>query len=253
MNVSPTLRLSWRIRALGSHPTKQSGGISSWHRCLHYARQLSTQPRTPPSRFKRLKTLAYLSIGLATVYTADNKWYASSITRTLRTFTTGVLVATDYKVNFRAHPPFANSIADVHARNAGRIYDLLRANGGIYLKIGQAIAMQSAVLPPEFQERFATFFDDAPMNGWDSVRKVIEEDFGKPVEEVFGIGEERGGGVIETRASASASVAQVHWARLPDGREVAVKVQMRRSDSRWDGTCGPSSMLSFPAKRLFPY
>jgi aarF domain-containing kinase len=32
---------------------------------------------------------------------------------------------------------------------------------------------------------------------------------------------------MEKRARASASVAQVHWARLADGREVAIKVQKR--------------------------
>jgi aarF domain-containing kinase len=199
---------------------------------------LSTRPPpTSPSRLKRsLKPLTYLTVGLAIAYTVDTKWYASSVTRTLRTFTTGVLVALDYKLNFRAHPPFAQSIAHLHGRNAERIYDLLRANGGLYLKIGQAIAMQSAILPPEFQERFARFFDDAPMNEWESVRRVIEEDFGKSVEEVFGLGEERGGGVMETTARASASVAQVHWARLPDGREVAVKVQKREIKQQvgWD-------------------
>jgi len=87
--------------------------------------------------------------------------------------------------------------------------------------------MQSAVLPPEFQRMFARMFDDAPQDEWEAVERVIREDFGKSVEEVFGVsfaGAE-GKGVMERTARASASVAQVHWARLPDGREVAVKIQ----------------------------
>lgn len=108
------------------------------------------------------------------------------------------------------------------------MFDLLRHNGGLYLKIGQAIAMQSAIMPPEFQKMFSRMFDDAPQNSWDEVEKVIREDFGgRSVQEVFGVsfaGEEAKG-VIETTARASASVAQVHWARLPDGREVALKIQ----------------------------
>lgn len=32
---------------------------------------------------------------------------------------------------------------------------------------------------------------------------------------------------MERKARASASVAQVHWAKLPDGREIAIKVQKR--------------------------
>jgi len=137
------------------------------------------------------------------------------------------MVVIDYKINFRAHPPFANSVEDVHARNAERLSELLRTNGGLYLKIGQAIAMQSAILPPQFQKMFARMFDDAPQNTWAEVEQVIREDFGKSPEEVFGVSftGEAGKGVMERTARASASVAQVHWARLADGREVAIKIQ----------------------------
>lgn len=137
-------------------------------------------------------------------------------------------MATDYKLNFRAHP-FIGTLEDLHRRNAERLFNLLHQNGGLYLKIGQAIAMQSAVLPPEFQKMFARMFDDAPQNDWADVETVIREDFGKSPEEVFGVSfsSEPGKGVMEKKARASASVAQVHWARLADGREVAIKVQKR--------------------------
>ncbi|KAJ4286698.1 hypothetical protein N0V90_012950 [Kalmusia sp. IMI 367209] len=143
----------------------------------------------------------------------DREFNASALTRSFRTFKTGLVIGLDYKINFRAHPPLANSIEELHARNAQRIFDLLRYNGGLYLKIGQAIAMQSAVLPPQFQKMFAKMFDDAPQNEWAEVEKVVREDFGKSVEEVFGVsftGEE-GKGLVEKTARASASVAQVGW------------------------------------------
>lgn len=152
-------------------------------------------------------------------------------------------MAADYKLNFRPEPlPIIGSkagIPELHRRSAERMFDLLRHNGGLYLKIGQAIAMQSAVLPPEFQKMFARMFDDAPQDEWEKVEKVIREDFGgKSVEEVFGVsfaGVE-GKGVMERTARASASVAQVHWARLPDGREVAIKIQKPaiRKQIKWD-------------------
>lgn len=98
--------------------------------------------------------------------------------------------------------------------------------------------MQSAVLPPEFQKMFGRMFDDAPQDDWKDVEAVIREDFGKSVEEVFGVsftGKE-GMGLMERKARASASVAQVHWARLPDGREVAIKIQKREIAKQisWD-------------------
>jgi aarF domain-containing kinase len=196
----------------------------------------------PARTYKRLRKwtrrLVYLSLLAGGIYTLDRTLYASALTRCLRTFSLGILVAADYKINFRPDPPFAASLEAVHVRNAQRLFDLLRTNGGLYLKIGQAIAMQSAVLPPEFQKMFARMFDDAPQNDWSDVERVVREDFGKSVEEVFGVsfsGEE-GRGVMERKARASASVAQVHWARLSDGREVAIKIQKREIEMQvgWD-------------------
>jgi aarF domain-containing kinase len=212
------------------------------------------QPLVPPSpeslgkaapakEYKRSikwgRRLLNVCLVTGTLYFIDSQFYASSITRSLRTFGLGVVVAADYKLNFRPEPWFGGDIVDLHARNAERLFNLLHQNGGLYLKIGQAIAMQSAVLPPEFQKMFAKMFDDAPQNSWSDVEKVIREDFGgKSPEEVFGVSfsNERGKGVMEKRARASASVAQVHWARLEDGREVAIKIQKREIAQQvgWD-------------------
>ncbi|PHH67835.1 hypothetical protein CDD83_6379 [Cordyceps sp. RAO-2017] len=173
------------------------------------------------------------------VYAVDRHVYASGFGRTLRTFGTTLLVAVDYKINFRPQPLTVGSVPELHARNAERLFDLLRANGGLYLKIGQAIAMQSAVLPPEFQKMFSRMFDDAPQDDWHDVETVIRQDFGgRSVQDVFGVSftGHDGMGLMERKARASASVAQVHWARLPDGREVAVKVQKREIAKQisWD-------------------
>lgn len=180
-----------------------------------------------------------LSLALTALYVADIYTYDACLTRTFRTFYAGLATAVDYKLNFRENPIFADSLEEVHARNARRLFHLLSANGGLYIKLGQAIAMQSAVLPPEFQKMFSTLFDDAPHNSWDEVRRVIRDDFGREVEDVFGVefdlddidtnidnGKPRKGR-MERDPRASASVAQVHWARLADGREVAIKIQKR--------------------------
>ena len=187
---------------------------------------------------KLLRRLFYLSLFGAAVYGVDTQFYDASLTRTLRTFRIGALIALDYQLNFRADPWIGDSVADVHLRSAQRIFDLLRANGGLYTKIGQAIAMQSAVLPPEFQKMFSRMFDDAPQNDWKNVEQVIREDFGQTPEQVFGVSftGDPTKGVMERTAKASASVAQVHWARLPDGREVAIKIQKREiaRQVNWD-------------------
>ena len=175
------------------------------------------------------RRLLRLAVVGGVVYLVDRQVYASGLLRSFRTFSTGLVVALDYKLNFRPDPWIAGDVNALHARSAHRVFDLLQSNGGLYLKIGQAIAMQSAVLPPEFQKMFAKMFDDAPQDDWKDVEAVIREDFGKSVEEVFGVSftGKDGMGLMERKAKASASVAQVHWAKLPDGREVAVKVQKR--------------------------
>lgn len=222
---------------------------------------------TPAKTYHRtrkwLRRLVYLSLATGVVYAIDSQFYASSLTRTARTFSLGLIVALDYKINFRPNPPLASSIAAVHTRNAERLSDLLRQNGGLYLKIGQAIAMQSAILPPEFQKMFSRMFDDAPQNDWKDVEKVIREDFGKSPEEVFGVSfsGDPTKGVMERRARASASVAQVHWARLADGREVAIKIQKREiaQQIQWDlwafkvVTWIYSKVFDIPFYSLVPY
>lgn len=197
-----------------------------------------TPAKTYPRTRRWARRLIYLALGTSALYGVDRQFYASSISRSARTFGLGLIVALDYKINFRPNPPLAPSIPALHARNAERLAGLLQSNGGLYLKIGQAIAMQSALLPPEFQKMFAKMFDDAPQNDWKDVEQVIREDFGKSPEEVFGVSfsGDPNKGVMERKARASASVAQVHWARLQDGTEVAVKVQKREiaHQTGWD-------------------
>ncbi|KAF3026020.1 hypothetical protein E8E15_000718 [Penicillium rubens] len=256
-------------------PTGICPSIWRPHRYVHSSQ---FQPFVPPSpsslgkpkeakTYKRtirwLRRIIYVSLATGVAYGIDSQFYASSLTRTARTFSLGILVALDYKINFRPHPPLASSIGAVHARNAERLSDLLRHNGGLYLKIGQAIAMQSAILPPEFQAMFSRMFDDAPQNDWKDIEKVIREDFGKSPEEVFGISFTGAPdkGVMERKARASASVAQIHWARLQDGTEVAIKIQKREivQQLAWDlwafkvVTYIYSKMFDIPFYSLVPY
>ncbi|KAI9821473.1 MAG: hypothetical protein M1832_003320 [Thelocarpon impressellum] len=234
---------TWRafVRASGRSSLKRSLQTQHFQPFIPPPPSSLSKPGTPKT-YTRLRKytrrLVYLGLATGTLFALDRQFYASSFARSTRTFGLGLVVALDYKINFRPEPPFAESIAALHARNAERLSDLLRTNGGLYLKIGQAIAMQSAVLPPEFQRMFARMFDDAPQNEWRDVDRVIREDFGRSPEEVFGVSFDGDPtkGRMERTARASASVAQVHWARLADGREVAIKVQKREIAQQvgWD-------------------
>jgi predicted unusual protein kinase regulating ubiquinone biosynthesis (AarF/ABC1/UbiB family) len=59
--------------------------------------------------------------------------------------------------------------------------------------------------------------DSAPSLPIDEIRIVLDEDMGRPIEEIFT--------EFDDKAIAAASLAQVHRARLLTGEEVAVKIQ----------------------------
>ncbi|KAI8176011.1 protein kinase-like protein [Colletotrichum sp. SAR 10_77] len=132
------------------------------------------------------------------------------------------LVGLDYKLHLGSKPYIAGVPVDVlHERNARRVCDMLKSNGGLYLKAGQAMAMQGSVLPECYQQRLSELFDDATPAPWSDVEAIIWEDFGQTVDQLFGP-------TVEREPRAAASIAQVHYARLPDGREIAIKVQRRQ-------------------------
>jgi predicted unusual protein kinase regulating ubiquinone biosynthesis (AarF/ABC1/UbiB family) len=109
-----------------------------------------------------------------------------------------------------------------HEELADHALDLLGSLRGGAMKIGQlASFVDVELVPPEFravyQDRLAQLRDAAPPMSWPKIRRLLEGEWEAPIESLF---EE-----FEQGASAAASIGQVHRARLPDGRRVAVKVQ----------------------------
>ncbi|MCB0876316.1 MAG: AarF/ABC1/UbiB kinase family protein [Solirubrobacterales bacterium] len=93
---------------------------------------------------------------------------------------------------------------------------------GAAMKIGQVLS--TVELPglseegqAEFRAALAKLRDDAPKFGFDDIRKVVEEDLGRPIGTAFA--------GFETEAFAAASIGQVHRATTHEGEAVAVKVQ----------------------------
>ncbi|KAL3293927.1 abc1 domain protein [Colletotrichum asianum] len=177
-------------------------------------------PRKPTRIFRKL---LYLLGGLGLAGYATDRFYLGSVgMRSARAYGTMALVGLDYKLHLGSEPYIAGVPIDVlHERNARRVCDMLKSNGGLYLKAGQAMAMQGSVLPRCYQMRLSELFDDATPAPWSDVEAVIWEDFGKTADQLFGP-------AVEREPRAAASIAQVHYARLPDGREIAIKVQRRQ-------------------------
>ncbi|HEY8123695.1 MAG TPA: AarF/UbiB family protein, partial [Myxococcota bacterium] len=88
---------------------------------------------------------------------------------------------------------------------------------GPYAKLGQLAAVRVDVLAPEARAALLALRDDVPPLPAAWIRTCVERELGAPLEQRFAR--------FDARPLGAASIAQVHGARLPDGREVAVKVQ----------------------------
>ena len=92
------------------------------------------------------------------------------------------------------------------------------ALGPTFIKLGQIISSGNGVpVPPELVEEFKRCRDQVPAESFADVQRTVEEDLGRPLDEVFRS--------FDPKPLAAASIAQVHAACLRSGEEVVVKVQ----------------------------
>jgi ubiquinone biosynthesis protein len=89
--------------------------------------------------------------------------------------------------------------------------------GPTYIKLGQIISGGEGLFPTELVAEFKLLRDRVPPEEFDRVRRVIEMDLGRSLDDVFAS--------FDRTPVAAASIAQVHAARLRTGEEVVVKVQ----------------------------
>ena len=97
-----------------------------------------------------------------------------------------------------------------------RIRRALEDLGPIYVKFGQILSTRRDLLPDDIADELARLQDEVPPFPGAQARAIIDKALGSPVGEVFA--------EFSEKPLASASIAQVHAARLQDGREVVVKV-----------------------------
>lgn len=97
-----------------------------------------------------------------------------------------------------------------------RLRTALERLGPIFVKFGQVLSTRRDLLPPDIADELARLQDRVPPFPGAQARAFVERAFGRPIEAVFAR--------FDAEPVASASVAQVHFGQLLDGREVAVKV-----------------------------
>jgi ubiquinone biosynthesis protein len=95
--------------------------------------------------------------------------------------------------------------------------EMLDELGPTFVKFGQLLSTRPDIVPPDIIVELQALQDDVRPFPYDDVERVVQEDLGLTVEQLFS--------EFDPMPIAAASIGQVHRATLPNGRRVAVKVQ----------------------------
>ena len=109
-----------------------------------------------------------------------------------------------------------NWVRRAQSPRAVRLRRALEDLGPIFVKFGQILSTRRDLLPEDIAGEFASLQDRVPPFPGETAAAIVRAEIGRPVEEIFS--------AFSREPLASASIAQVHAARLHDGREVVVKV-----------------------------
>ncbi len=94
---------------------------------------------------------------------------------------------------------------------------MLQQLGPTYVKIGQMVSSRAEALPAAWQDELAKLQNTVPPFPTAKAHEMIQAELHRPADELYA--------TFDDEALAAASLAQVHRATLPDGREVVVKIQ----------------------------
>ena len=122
-----------------------------------------------------------------------------------------------FRARFHSDAWVTHNLRQVNLRNARRIERTIIELQGLFIKVGQLISIMTNFLPEEFRRELEGLQDSVPPRPYVDIEERIIEELGKPPDELFSH--------FERRPIASASIGQVHLAKLTDGSKVAVKVQ----------------------------
>lgn len=127
---------------------------------------------------------------------------------------------------------------------AVRIRRSLEELGPIFVKFGQNLSTRRDLLPVDIADELTRLQDQVPPFPGKHARAILEKSYGVPLEQLFEY--------FDERPLASASIAQVHVAKLHDGREVVVKVLRPNIDKVIRRDLGLLYTLAELADRYWP-
>lgn len=89
--------------------------------------------------------------------------------------------------------------------------------GPVFIKVGQILSTRPDIMPVQYITALEKLQENVPTFDFKEAKKIIEDEIGQPVQEVFQS--------VEEKPIASASLSQVHFAVLKSGEKVAIKIQ----------------------------
>ncbi|XP_053080759.1 aarF domain-containing protein kinase 1 isoform X1 [Acinonyx jubatus] len=165
-----------------------------------------------------------------------------------RAVATTAVISYDYLTSLRSVPygseEYLQLLSKVHLRSARRLCELCCANRGTFIKVGQHLGALDYLLPEEYTSTLKVLHSQAPQSSMQEVRRVIREDLGKEIHDLFMS--------FDDTPLGAASLAQVHKAVLHDGRTVAVKVQHPKVQAQSSKDILLMEVLVLAVKQLFP-
>jgi aarF domain-containing kinase len=105
----------------------------------------------------------------------------------------------------------------IHKHYAPQVLAAILDLKGIYVKLGQIMSQRPDMAPDVYREAFKVLLDGVNGVSGPEARAMVEENLGVPIDSIFSY--------FDDVPIGSASIAQVHYARLLNGKEVVVKVQ----------------------------
>ncbi|GAX82134.1 hypothetical protein CEUSTIGMA_g9562.t1 [Chlamydomonas eustigma] len=139
---------------------------------------------------------------------------------------------------------YAEQLRILHTQLATSLLHVCKQNGGVYIKAGQFAGAFGAV-PREYRFILSQLEDKAKPRPFKAIKKVLESELGSDRAETLFI-------EFDEQATAAASLAQVHRARLVNGVEVAVKLQYPGLRSAVKADLGIMKRLTALAGIFFP-
>ncbi len=104
----------------------------------------------------------------------------------------------------------------LRATPAERVRMVIEELGPTFIKLGQILSTRGDIIPADFIDELEKLQDTVPPTDFALIQEQIEKELGTPLNDSFP--------TFDPAPVASASLGQVHFATLPDGQEVAVKV-----------------------------